>query len=312
MDRQEEQRDQSTIANVLRFVQQQRSAQQQSSHQEPQGGIQPLDSQAHAYPPPYIQFRSPAVALDNDGLSLQTLIALTTSTQQQLRIAQQQLAARMLVNLQQLGPQPVYQLPFPQQPYAPVPYLSPQLQALASAISNPTVAAALASTDTFRLPAVAASQATIAGASHRRNTVSADPIIQTPGATTHENMNETGPSRKRQKKRHDETLFPLKLYHLLEETEREGKQDIISWEPSGRAFRLLKPDKFFEQIVPHYFNHKNLGSFKRQLSVYGFDRINIGPEEGAYAHRAFFRCRPDLVSSITRVRSSYRPVWMQR
>jgi hypothetical protein len=94
--------------------------------------------------------------------------------------------------------------------------------------------------------------------------------------------------------------FPVKLYHLLEKADREGYTNIISWTFTGRAFRLLKPKDFFLQIVPRYFKHKNLGSFRRQLSMYGFDRIPRGPEEGAFTHFGLVRGRPDLAAMISR------------
>jgi hypothetical protein len=98
----------------------------------------------------------------------------------------------------------------------------------------------------------------------------------------------------------DAQPFPVKLYHLLEQADRKGYTDIISWTFTGRAFLLLKPKDFFLQIVPRYFKHKNLGSFKRQLSMYGFDRIPRGPEEGAFTHVGLVRGRPDLAAMISR------------
>jgi len=96
--------------------------------------------------------------------------------------------------------------------------------------------------------------------------------------------------------------FPRKLYRLLVEVEAAGKDDIISFERSGRAFRIHRPKAFMEEIVPNYFRQKKIGSFKRQLQLYGFHRIPLGPEEGAYAHKNFQRGRPDLVATIVRIR----------
>jgi HSF-type DNA-binding len=53
--------------------------------------------------------------------------------------------------------------------------------------------------------------------------------------------------------------------------------------------------------MPKYFKHNSLNSFRRQLSLYGYTRINSGPDTGGYYHELFLRGRPALVSCIRRV-----------
>merc|ERR1719229_71471 len=38
--------------------------------------------------------------------------------------------------------------------------------------------------------------------------------------------------------------FPFKLHRLLEDAEKNGHASIISWTPSGRAFKIHKPKEF--------------------------------------------------------------------
>jgi hypothetical protein len=94
--------------------------------------------------------------------------------------------------------------------------------------------------------------------------------------------------------------FPEKLHRLLRETEVAGKSDIISFVANGHAFLIHKPERFFKEIVPLYFNHKRLSSFKRQLNLYGFELISNGPARGAYYHKLFDKSRPELCLKMRR------------
>jgi hypothetical protein len=67
--------------------------------------------------------------------------------------------------------------------------------------------------------------------------------------------------------------FPFKLHYMLDEVEERGIQNIVSWMPSGVAFKVHKPTKFIADVVPCYFNLTKYKSFKRQLLNYGFKRL---------------------------------------
>lgn len=95
--------------------------------------------------------------------------------------------------------------------------------------------------------------------------------------------------------------FPEKLMRLLQEVEKAGQGDIISFINNGRGFAIHKPDAFFKTIVPLYFRHSRLSSFKRQLNLYGFEQINIGPYRGGYYHEMFNRDQPELCRRMRRV-----------
>jgi len=106
-------------------------------------------------------------------------------------------------------------------------------------------------------------------------------------------------AKKRRPYRHES--FPVKLHRMIMETERKGLSDIVSFTESGRAFRVYKPDEFTEEIIPNYFHHTHFASFRRQLSMYGFQRIAFGPDAGAMAHLMFLRSDPELCKNIKRV-----------
>jgi hypothetical protein len=98
--------------------------------------------------------------------------------------------------------------------------------------------------------------------------------------------------------------FPVKLHRLLQQVAAEGKEDIISWTFTGKAFKVHDRERFVKEIVPQYFRQKKISSFRRQLSMYGFDRIPRGPEEGSYQHKLFHRDRPDWAAQIVRIKDA--------
>jgi hypothetical protein len=95
--------------------------------------------------------------------------------------------------------------------------------------------------------------------------------------------------------------FPLKLYRLVTEAETSGKDDVVSFTRGGSAFRIHHPPRFVREILPLYFRHQRFDSFKRQLCNYGFNRISVGADEGAFEHRLFKKGRPELVQQMRRV-----------
>jgi HSF-type DNA-binding len=106
-------------------------------------------------------------------------------------------------------------------------------------------------------------------------------------------------AKKRRKYRHES--FPEKLYRMLEETSEAGSEDIVSFTSSGKAFEIYRIDAFLEEIIPKFFRHKSISSFRRQLSMYGFRRVKDGPDHGAYFHELFVRGQPDLCRQMKRV-----------
>lgn len=95
--------------------------------------------------------------------------------------------------------------------------------------------------------------------------------------------------------------FPVRLHRLILKAEDSGQDRIISFTFTGRAFRIHKPQDLSDDILPRYFRSQHLSSFKRQLNLYGFERIPRGPEEGAFMHPLFRRDCPELAAQITKV-----------
>lgn len=75
--------------------------------------------------------------------------------------------------------------------------------------------------------------------------------------------------------------FPVKLYAILAQKEF---QDIITWMPHGRSWKVLKPNLFESMVMPLFFEYSNYHSFNRLVNAWSFRRISSGPDRGSYYH----------------------------
>ena len=95
--------------------------------------------------------------------------------------------------------------------------------------------------------------------------------------------------------------FPSKLFKILMSSEACGYSSIISWLPHGRTFKVHDDYRFEKEIMTKYFNHAKFDSFKRQLHLYGFQKVGKAfTDSGAYFHEFFSIGRFDLCEQITR------------
>jgi hypothetical protein len=96
--------------------------------------------------------------------------------------------------------------------------------------------------------------------------------------------------------------FPWKLYDMLHTAEKRNEEHIISWINDGRAFKVHNRDLFIEQYMKRMFNQTKFKSFQRQLNLWGFERVQNGPDKGSYFHPLFVRGRRECCQRLTRVR----------
>jgi hypothetical protein len=95
--------------------------------------------------------------------------------------------------------------------------------------------------------------------------------------------------------------FPQKLYSMLQDVEKQGKSNIVSFYSHGRAFAIHDMKAFTDEILPKYFaSQSKLVSFVRQLYLYGFTRIHSGPDLGGYYVELFLKGRPELLTYMRR------------
>ena len=97
--------------------------------------------------------------------------------------------------------------------------------------------------------------------------------------------------------------FPVKLFNLLAIVDlyETDLASIISWQPHGRCFRVHDQKKAEELILPRFFKQRLYSSFRRQLNLWGFTRLNQPNfDGGAYYHEMFLRSKPFLCRIIGR------------
>eukprot|EP01083_Nonionella_stella_P112191 329705_1 len=91
-------------------------------------------------------------------------------------------------------------------------------------------------------------------------------------------------------------VFPRRLFEILNAEDPA----IVSWNADGKSFCIHQNADFSNKVLPRYFRHSKLTSFQRQLNLYGFQRIHVGPLEGAYHHPKFQRDNFSLISGMKR------------
>ena len=93
--------------------------------------------------------------------------------------------------------------------------------------------------------------------------------------------------------------FPEVLHQMLLEVHESGFDHMVRFADDGDAFWILDRDAMIRELTPEYFRFQSMASFRRQLSLYGFVRVEEGGMSG-YRHPLFHRDRPELLSSIRR------------
>lgn len=72
---------------------------------------------------------------------------------------------------------------------------------------------------------------------------------------------------------HQQSIFPERLFALLEESMDNGFGNVIRWLPDGNRFQVLSRELMQEIVLPRYFGTTIWKSFQRQLNLYGFRSV---------------------------------------
>lgn len=103
--------------------------------------------------------------------------------------------------------------------------------------------------------------------------------------------------------------FPVKLYAILAQKEFN---EIITWQPHGRAWKVLKPQAFESLVMPLFFEYSNYHSFNRLVNAWSFRRISSGPDRGSYYHELFLRGKPHLQKFMRRLPKTHKKLPMKK
>lgn len=102
--------------------------------------------------------------------------------------------------------------------------------------------------------------------------------------------------------------FPVNLWNMLHHIENFEPQlaRVISWQPDGQCFRVHDKKRFEESAQARFFGSQvNYTSFRRQLNLWGFKRINDRSiNHGAYFHPKFQRHGKYLCRTMVRPQKS--------
>jgi hypothetical protein len=98
-------------------------------------------------------------------------------------------------------------------------------------------------------------------------------------------------------------IFPVKLHKLLCEANRNGHEDIISWLPDGKSFKVHDKTKLANEIMPCFFGSSKYRSFQKNLNMWNFtfqrrggvDGVHPHTSKGACFHPLFLRDSPSLL-----------------
>jgi len=92
------------------------------------------------------------------------------------------------------------------------------------------------------------------------------------------------------------------LRQMLDDAETKGFQNVVSWLPGGRAFKVHNTQEFQSTICANYFQTNLLRSFSDSLRTWGFCRLweANGTEKNAYYHRLFQNKKPHLCRHYSR------------
>lgn len=90
---------------------------------------------------------------------------------------------------------------------------------------------------------------------------------------------------------------------MLDTVQALGLSHGISWVSDGCAFAIHDPNVYMTEIAPRFFHKQtHLRSFHRQLSIWGFTRLETGAGgRGVWFHKYFIRSKPELIVRIKRV-----------
>ena len=98
--------------------------------------------------------------------------------------------------------------------------------------------------------------------------------------------------------------FPFKLHSILEEFAKQGLEDVCSWQPNGKGFKIHKSKEFAQHVMPKYFRNTKYNSFRRQLQMYEFKWVKdrTSPDYACYIHPLFQRGKRELCVEMNRTK----------
>jgi len=109
-------------------------------------------------------------------------------------------------------------------------------------------------------------------------------------------------------------LFPYILHGMLDDVEKIGKTQIVSWNPDGKSFRIHDPDAFVSLILGKYFKKyvggiaSRLTQFRSELKDWGFeDAVDGNGMWETFTHHCFQKGQSNLCRYMRCGRKAVEP-----
>lgn len=100
--------------------------------------------------------------------------------------------------------------------------------------------------------------------------------------------------------RHLRGTLTEKLREMLDAVQDEGKADVASWLPHGKAFMIHEPKAFEETILHRFFKASKYRYFCDVLRSWGFVIFKNGKDKGAFYHKYFLQNKPRMSLHFSR------------
>eukprot|EP00934_Nitzschia_sp_Nitz4_P002105 Nitzschia sp. Nitz4//scaffold246_size28974//131//1048//NITZ4_008079-RA/size28974-exonerate_est2genome-gene-0.29-mRNA-1//1//CDS//3329543903//2105//frame0 len=107
------------------------------------------------------------------------------------------------------------------------------------------------------------------------------------------------PSTNNRKRIGSERQFPGRLHNMMAFAEKEGYEHVIGWVLNGRGVMVYSPEGLVN-LLPLFFSQTKYRSFRRQLNMWHFERVEHGPNKGAFIHPYFVKDNRELCSYMCR------------
>jgi len=109
-------------------------------------------------------------------------------------------------------------------------------------------------------------------------------------------------------------LFPYILHGMLDDVERIGQSEVVSWNVDGKSFRIHDPDAFVSFILGKYLNRyvggiaSRLTQFRSDLKDWGFEDAVDGNRMGeTFTHHCFQKGQANLCRYMRCGRKAVEP-----
>ncbi len=112
-------------------------------------------------------------------------------------------------------------------------------------------------------------------------------------------------------------LFPYILHGMLDDVEKIGKSQIVSWNADGKSFRIHDPDAFVSIVLGKYFKKyvggiaSRLTQFRSELKAWGFEDSVDGNFVETFTHHCFQKGQASLCRYMRCGRKAAAPARQQ-